>query len=440
MSPMAERFPVPVSPPVYSASPAKFDAERPGLLTIVDVATTSVAAVLTLWYTVLLGIGAMRLSLAAIGYSLACWAVLTYIALPRIHQLLTRVYVPGYFIGRTRTGDGLLGDPVNLALDGSEADIHAVMLRAGWTMADEITAASAWGIVKSSLLRRSYPEAPVSDLFLFGERHAFAYQQEVDGNASQRHHVRFWRVPDGWLLPGGHRVEWLAAGTYDRSVGLSLFTGQVTHKIDADIDLERNYIINTIRYADPECGVRVIKDFSTSYHSVNGGGDRVHTDGDLPVLTVRGAAARGGQELVPVQAPAGRVAPSRRPLAPTSLWVALVFSVLQASLVALLWAIVAMLGTWVLKEAEFSIGTLVGYSALLVVDLTCALSAVRGREWGLVGLRCTYTISAVLGLWSTTVDGQINASALSVTGVTVLVLWAISGQRAQRWVTVGGGT
>lgn len=433
---MPERFPVPTTPPVYSMSPAKFDAERPGLLTVLDVATTSVAAGLTLWYTALLGVGAVRLSPAAIGYSLACWAVLTYIALPRIHQLLTRVYVPGYFIGRTRTGDGLLGDPVNLALDGSEADIHAAMRKAGWSMADEITAASAWGIVKSSLLRRSYPEAPVSDLFLFGERHAFAYQQEVNGNAAQRHHVRFWRAPDGWLLPGGHRVEWLAAGTYDRSVGLSLFTGQVTHKVDADIDLERDYIINTIRYADPECGVRVIKDFSTSYHSVNGGGDRVHTDGDLPVITVRGAAARGGQELVPAPSK-GKVAPSRRPLAPTSLWVAAALSVMQAILVALLWVIVAIVGAWVIEEGGLGIGTLGWYSALLVADLAFAVNALRGREWGLVGLRCTYTISAVLGLWSATVDGQINAPTLSVTGVTVLVLWAISGQRAQRWVTDG---
>ena len=28
------------------------------------------------------------------------------------------IYVPGYFIGRARTSDGLLGDPINLALRG----------------------------------------------------------------------------------------------------------------------------------------------------------------------------------------------------------------------------------------------------------------------------------------------------------------------------------
>ena len=35
------------------------------------------------------------------------WLVVTYLTLPRIHRILTTIYVPGYFIGRTRTSDGL---------------------------------------------------------------------------------------------------------------------------------------------------------------------------------------------------------------------------------------------------------------------------------------------------------------------------------------------
>lgn len=47
------------------------------------------------------------------------WALLAYLVLPRLHTILTAIYVPRYFIGRTRTSDGLLGDPVNLALLGT---------------------------------------------------------------------------------------------------------------------------------------------------------------------------------------------------------------------------------------------------------------------------------------------------------------------------------
>ena len=85
-------------------------------------------------------------------------------------------------------------------------------------------------------------------------------------------------------MPGGHQVDWLAAGTYDRSVGLSLFTLQVTHKIDEDTDVERNYIVQTVTKSSPIVTVTNLKDFSTGYHSRNAYGDSIQTDGDLPVL------------------------------------------------------------------------------------------------------------------------------------------------------------
>ena len=216
------------------------------------------------------------------------WGVLAYLVLPRLHRILTTIYVPDYFIGRARTSDGLLGDPVNLALDGPEASLHAAMGAAGWTRADDVTFATSWRIVQSTITRRSYDEAPVSPLFLFGRQQDFAYQQEVADNPAKRHHVRFWRTPDGWLLPGGRRVDWIAAGTFDRAVGLSLFTLQVTHKIDADIDVERDHIVATVLGANPMARVDVLADFATGYHSRNGGGDTIRTDGDLPVLDLSG--------------------------------------------------------------------------------------------------------------------------------------------------------
>lgn len=110
------------------------------------------------------------------------WLVVTYLTLPRIHRILTWVYVPGYFIGRTRTSDGLLGDPVNLALRGGEAEVHAAMTAAGWVRADDLSLRTGLRIVATTLRRRSYAAAPVSPLVLFDRRQDFAYQQEVAGN------------------------------------------------------------------------------------------------------------------------------------------------------------------------------------------------------------------------------------------------------------------
>ncbi|MCD7102063.1 LssY C-terminal domain-containing protein [Pseudoclavibacter sp. 13-3] len=228
------------------------------------------------------------------------WALIAYLALPRLHRILTSIYVPDYFIGRTRTSDGLLGDPVNLALLGDEQRLHQVMDAAGWTRADDLGLRSSIRIVTSTLSRRSYREAPVSPLFLFGRQQDFAYQQEVAGNPAKRHHVRFWRCPPHWLLPGGHRVDWLAAGTFDRAVGLSLFTLQVTHKIDENTDIERDHIVASVLAADDDVTVHVLRDFSTGYHSRNGGGDSIRTDGDLPIVDLRdeGAASYAARRVV----------------------------------------------------------------------------------------------------------------------------------------------
>lgn len=221
-----------------------------------------------------------------VGLFFVVWAIVSYLALPRLHRILSNMYVPNYFIGRTRTADGILSDPINLSVRGSEEKLHKAMTAAGWVLADDITPRSAWKMVLTVLSGRSYPNAPVSPAFLFGRRQDFAYQQEVDGNPRRRHHVRFWRCPDGWLLPGGHRVDWLAAGSYDKSVGLSLFTFQLTHKIDEDIDIERDYIIESVKKSEKYIRVAVLKDFSTGYHSRNGSGDLIRTDGDLPILEV----------------------------------------------------------------------------------------------------------------------------------------------------------
>lgn len=172
---------------------------------------------------------------------LLLWLFTAYYALPRIHRLLTKMYVPDYFTGRVRTTDGLLGDPVNLALNGTKPNILAAMEAAGWTRADELSSKSSLRIVTCTIRRKSYPQAPVSSLYLFNKKQDFAYQQEVAGSPSKRHHIRFWKVPEGWILPGGYKIDWLAAATYDKSVGLSLFTLQITHKIAEETDIERDY-------------------------------------------------------------------------------------------------------------------------------------------------------------------------------------------------------
>jgi uncharacterized membrane protein len=223
---------------------------------------------------------------------LLIWVLCAYVLLPQLNRVLARVYVPDYFIGRARTADGLLGDPVNLAVLGTADQLAAALRTAGWTAADPLNPSTGWGITRASLLRRSYPAAPVSPLFVFGRRQDLVFEREVAGSPAQRHHVRFWACPPGWKLPGGFGADLVGAATFDRRVGLSLFTLQVTHKVAERTDEERDLVVAALRSAG--AAVHVVRHFTTGYHTRNGGGDAIETDGDLPIVDLRAVAAPEG--------------------------------------------------------------------------------------------------------------------------------------------------
>lgn len=216
---------------------------------------------------------------------LALWAFTAYIVLPYVHRALTKFYLPDYFIGRVRSFDGLLGDPVNLAFNGSREGLVRIFTDAGWTIAEPITPRSVWRMIASTLLKRSYKTAPVYPMYLFGEKHDIAFQMEENGNPRARHHVRFWRTPDEWWLPGGTRVDWVGAATYDRNVGISIATGQFTHYVSEDTDAERDFIWQSL---DPkEISVAILPHFMTAFRARTGRGDSISTDGALVILTAK---------------------------------------------------------------------------------------------------------------------------------------------------------
>jgi hypothetical protein len=365
---------------------------------------------------------------------LVFWMLVTYLLLPRLHRILTRIYVPGYFIGRARTSDGLLGDPINVALLGHEAQVHQAMTRAGWTRADELSLASGLQIVRSTLRRRSYAKAPVSPLLLFDRQQDFAYQQEVAGNPSKRHHVRFWRAPEGWMLPGGYAVSWLAAGTYDRSVGLSLFTLQITHKIEANTDVERDYVTNTITDGSPEVAVEVIRDFSTGYHSRNGGGDLIETDGDLPIIDVRH-----------IDAPALSVVKrtDSRDKRPAQIVFGATVSFLRGSLFMLAGVVLLLVPPRVLvqipSEADLRTGLIIAGILLLVValgDIGLALAVMFGRNWARILLMLISVVAVITAFISNANRSEIiTLGTLPTVGISILVLLALSSHRAREYTT-----
>jgi LssY C-terminus len=140
----------------------------------------------------------------------------------------------------TRTAQGIPGDPLNVGLVGSREDVVRAMQAAGWSPADPITLRTSVEIVGSVLLDRPYRDAPVSPLFYQGRREDLAYEKPHGSSADRRDHVRLWKV----LETGSEgRPVWLGSATFDQGVGMSRYTGQVTHHIAPDIDAERDHLM-----------------------------------------------------------------------------------------------------------------------------------------------------------------------------------------------------
>jgi hypothetical protein len=220
---------------------------------------------------------------------LVVWGALSYLIVPRLWSAYFRHTEPLPEAARlTHTSDQHPGDPVNIALEGSEQDLARAMLAAGWYPADPVTFKSSVLIAVDTALRRPDDSAPVSPLYLFGRVQDLAFEQPVPGGPRHRHHVRFWR----WDQTRDGLPVWFGSVTYDERAGLSYTTGQVTHHIAADVDAERDRLAAELIRAGRARDVEWVDGFHSQRSGRNGGGDPWHTDGRLAVLRLLASPAK----------------------------------------------------------------------------------------------------------------------------------------------------
>jgi hypothetical protein len=181
----------------------------------------------------------------------------------------------------TRTAQGIPGDPINVGLVGDNRDVLCAMQAAGWYPADPVTLRSSIEIAGSVMLDRPYRAAPVSNLYYLGRREDLAFEKPVGTSADHRHHVRFWKVLDEG---NEKRPVWLGSATFDRSVGVSRYTGAITHHIDPDIDVERKLLAADLGAARMVEAKYQVTGIGPTIAGRNGGGDLYYTDGEVWIL------------------------------------------------------------------------------------------------------------------------------------------------------------
>jgi hypothetical protein len=217
-------------------------------------------------------------ALAAVFILAPAYAGLAYVVAPAAWSRYERGLSGRGALGVSYTAERIPADPLNVALVGTREELVATMRAAGWTEADRITLRSGLRDAGSVFLNRAYPSAPVSTHYLWNRPQDLAFEQTVGKSARRRHHIRLWRA--GASGDDG-RPFWIGAATFDRSVGLSRFTGELMHHIDPLVDAEREKLFSDLSRAGRLEGFERVTRFRPAGPGINGGGDAYETDGAL---------------------------------------------------------------------------------------------------------------------------------------------------------------
>lgn len=232
-----------------------------------------------------------------------------YVLVPASIRLIRIVWPPNHLPLYCVTPDGFASDPLNIGIMATRWELITAMEQAGWYVADPHRGYYVLRHILSIILNWPYPNAPMSNLYLFGRRQDLAFEIPLEGTvAGGRHHVRFWATTfqDKQKLTvrsihwhhrrshvRGDNLLWVGAASLDVGLGFIRHNLQITHMIDPDTDQERELILSQLR----KC--KLVKKIDTielgkPYRLINRVmSGHLHTDGRMSIVYLK-SAKHGG--------------------------------------------------------------------------------------------------------------------------------------------------
>jgi hypothetical protein len=182
-----------------------------------------------------------------------------------------------------RIGDkeGNPGDMVNFMIIGDEGAMRKVFTTAGWVKVDADVKATILAGALASLSKESYLTMPMSPLYLFDrpQDYGWAHAEPISVVAS-RNHLRVWKAP--FTVNG--QTLWVGAATHDTGFERDQRNNGVTHKIDPDIDLERDYVEKTLSSTGLVSEVTHFLPSDPLKEAKTATGGSFHSNGELLIL------------------------------------------------------------------------------------------------------------------------------------------------------------
>jgi hypothetical protein len=188
-----------------------------------------------------------------------------YLVIPLGFRFWQLVFKPNHLPVYAITSDGWASDPVNIVIvSQSRWQFMSSMRLARWVKADPSSLVNLAKMLFAMVLRKPYPAAPFSKLYLFGRKQDVGFQIQTGTPPTpwHRHHVRFWRLREGEVTHQHHsfwqnlllrffgrkKQVWVGSATHDiRPFALRWRNLQVTHWIDEDTNKERDFLIQSLK-------------------------------------------------------------------------------------------------------------------------------------------------------------------------------------------------
>jgi hypothetical protein len=182
------------------------------------------------------------------------------------------------------------GDMVNFLIIGSEQQMQKTFSNAGWVKVDADVRDSVLHGLIVSISKESYLTMPMSQLYLFGrpQDYGWAHAEPIRVVAS-RNHLRIWKAP----FDVNGRALWIGAATHDIGFEKDQRNDKLTHKIDPDIDLERNYVEKTLLATGLVADVTYFLPTDAMKEAKTATGGSFHSDGRVLILELANSGDTG---------------------------------------------------------------------------------------------------------------------------------------------------
>jgi hypothetical protein len=180
------------------------------------------------------------------------------------------------------------GDLVNFVLVGTQEQVTSAFKAAGWVAADKTDKDAVVSALMATLQKNVYVAVPMSILYLFGRPQDFGYERaEAVMVANQRNHFRIWQAP--YKTPQNEPV-WAGAGTHDIGIEKDQRSANaITHKIDEDVDNERDFIGATLQQAGQVEAMSYMTRSNPIKSTKTATGGSIQSDGRVLVIVLKGA-------------------------------------------------------------------------------------------------------------------------------------------------------